>query len=299
MTTTTQLISNYTATLSPSVWNEVQNFVRGTVASLYSDAHPYRVAEHALAAMAGFADWLVFTGAGTPNASSMRADLIDTYTAFRKSEVSPAVSERERKLLRTLAGISNSAEQRHHSTNASATVPYTTEEQGAFRRWAESQPSRLRHDLATTLLALGLGCGLSISEMVNVRSGDVHTLSDGLVGVRVGQRLVPAVLEWAEELESVIGNRPEDYLLRPNAPSRTVASLKEALKRFPRPAPSTQRMRASWLLAHVEAGTPIHVLIDAAGVSSPDVLRRVLPFAAPVAADDYVKALRLGGEVVR
>jgi hypothetical protein len=299
MTTTTRLISNYTATLSPSVWNEVQGFVRSTVASLYSDAHPYRVAEHALAAMAGFADWLVFTGAGAPEASSMRADLIDSYTAFRKSEVSPAVSERERKLLRTLAGISNAVEQRNHSTNASAAVPYTADEQAAFRRWAESQPSQLRGHLATTLLALGLGCGLNISEMVNVRNGDVHTLSDGLVGVRVGQRLVPAVLEWADELQSVTGDEDADYLLRPHAPSRTVASLKESLRRFTRPAPSTQRMRASWLLAHVEAGTPVHVLIDAAGVSSSDVLRRVLPFAAPVAEDDYVRALRLGGEVVR
>lgn len=159
MTTTTKLISNYTATLSPAAWNQVRDFVRSTVASLYNDAHPYRVAEHALAAMAGFADWLLYTGAGTPDASSMRADLIDAYTAFRKSEVSPAVSERERKLLRTLAGISNVVEQRHHSTNASAVVPYTAEEQGTFRRWAESQPSQLRHDLATTLLALGLGCG--------------------------------------------------------------------------------------------------------------------------------------------
>lgn len=51
-------------------------------------------------------------------------------------------------------------------------------------------------------------------------------------------------------------------------------------------------MRATWLLTHVEAGTPVHILVKAAGLKGADVLRRILPHVSPVSEDTAVRALR-------
>lgn len=300
MNRTAQLIANYTSALPCETSAQVAPFVRSTVTAAYGHAFSVRATQQALSAMAGFADWLVHTGAGDLDASSLRADLIDAYTAFRMHEVRGAVAERERKLLRTLGGIPNTVEKRDVSTSADSTAPYTHDEQGSIRRWAQAQPLPHRQPLALAVTALGLGCGLTLSEMTQVRTDDVHLLPDGLAGVRIGKRVVPALASWAEELEQVANaGKAGSYLVRPNASARTFRGLHSALDRFDPPAPSTQRMRATWLHAHVEAGTRVDVLIAAAGLKSSDMLRRILPHVRPVPEAMRVQALRLNEGVAR
>lgn len=41
---------------------------------------------------------------------------------------------------------------------------------------------------------------------------------------------------------------------------------------------SSQRLRTSWLCGHLLAGTPVHVLVDAAGIDTLEALGRYVPY---------------------
>lgn len=299
MSTPSQVIYNYQPTLPTDTWAAVRSLVIDTVSAAYTDSDHPRAAQRALGAMAGFADWVLATGVGAADRAVLRADVIEAYCAFRRTELKPSGAERERKLLRTLAGLENQVESRPRSTNADPAVPYTQSEQDAFRRWAESQPSAHRTRLATAVVALGFGCGLTVSQMQQVRNADISTLSDGLAGVRVAGRLVPALAAWAHELASVVKSDAEAFVVRPDASYRHVSGFTRAVDALDGVGPSTQRMRATWLLTHVEAATPVHVLIDAAGLTGADALRRILPHVRPVSEDTAVRVLRAANGGVR
>jgi hypothetical protein len=56
--------------------------------------------------------------------------------------------------------------------------------------------------------------------------------------------------------------------------------------------PSSQRMRATWIVCHLNARTPLNVLSTAAGLESIDALARFQPFMHPWPEDDARRLLR-------
>ncbi len=299
VSTPSEIISHYQSTLPADTWAAVRSLVIDTVTAAYTDADHPRAAQRALGAMSGFADWVLVTGVGAPDRTVLRADIIEAYCAFRRTELKASGAERERKLLRSLAGLDNEVEVRPHTTSAESSHPYDLDAQGAFRRWADAQPSAHRHRLTTAVLALGFGCGLTLSELQQVRNADIVTLADGQPGVHIAGRLVPALAVWTDELAAVVRGDDDGFVVRPDAPARSIATFNDAMGRLDGVAPSPQRMRATWLLTHVEAGTPVHILVKAAGLKGADVLRRILPHVGPVNEDTAVRALRAANGGVR
>lgn len=300
MTPINTLLTTYTANLPEDVWDKIGPFVRRTVADRYADGRKLETVRFGLIIFAGYVDWVVFHGLGQPDDTILNAELIDAFTVARRDEVKVAVADRERKLIRTIAGLANNADDRFSSTDADPSVPYTVEEEGAIRRWAEGQPSETRRRQCGAAAALALGCGLTPAEVRHVRVSDLHRLADGMVAVTLTDgRVVPVRAWWNDLLVAAMEGEPDEYVICPTAVKRTPYRLVQFLRNSRGISPSLQRMRATWLLRHVDAGTPLNNLLAAAGLGSSDVLRRVLPFAIRLDGAAAVDALRLGAEVAR
>jgi hypothetical protein len=61
--------------------------------------------------------------------------------------------------------------------------------------------------------------------------------------------------------------------------------------------PSSQRLRATWLVHHLTVGTPVKVLLEAAGIGSLNALTRYIQFVPDV--DPSVARRRLRDEMRR
>lgn len=292
-------IANYTAHLAPDTWAQMQDFVRGTISSRYAPHHGVVDVKNALPILTSFVDWTMFSGLGEPDESILTDALIDSYTAAREAEVLPYVAARERKLLRSIAGLKNTAGTDRTSTTAPVSQPYTLEEQGAIRRWAETQPTERRRVMCGAVVALTLGAGLTRDELMHVRERDIVALQDGLVGVRVGVRVVPVIHEWNDHLTRFVGRTGETYVILPDATRRSGVGMNKVLGRAPSHSwhPNVQRMRNTWIIRCLDAGVPLQNVVDAAGLRTPEMLRRLIPFMAKLDADAAVRAFRLSGEV--
>lgn len=294
------LINNYLPQfVDADAWSQMADFVRETIRLRYAPGRDKRATRHALATLATFAEWVLITGVSTMNDTALRASVIDAYTHHRHSEVAGPVAERERKRLRTIAGLRNTPEKRTVATTASPSKPYPVDEQGAIRRWAEHQPNTARSRSACAIAALGLGCGLSGTEMMEVRVRDIVTLNDGLLGVQLADRTVPVLADWHDELSKARARTaaPQDYLVAPRRTVRGAAGITAALRDLGHGSPNSQRMRATWLLAHVNASTNIYTLMGAAGLSAPDFIRRLATFADYIPASAEPASFRLSTEV--
>lgn len=295
---------DYISTFTPryldsDVWSEVADFVRRTVRLRYSEGRKVRDVERAMSALTTFAEWVLITGVTTADEAALTERVINSYTSHRKSEVEAPVAERERKLLRTLAGLANTVEKRTVATTATPSTPYSLLEQEEIRYWAQWQLTDHRARVARAIAALGLGCGLTSTEMAQVRERDVVVLADGLLGVTLESRTIPVLAAWNDELAATLTEGPSEYLVSPRSVLRDKSATAASLALCGPDSPSPQRMRATWLLAHVDASTNVFALMAAAGLSAPDFLRRLATFASFTPASEQALTFRLSTEVAR
>lgn len=163
-------------------------------------------------------------------------------------------------------------------------APYSAREVAELRVWSAVQEEK-RRTSARALLALGVGAGLTSSELCSVRACDV---SDDAARVAVAgsrARTVQVEREWREFLVAALdgGDAPvfqPNVRWYPNKISDFVRSTRGDQLR-----PKSQRMRATWLVRQMERGLPVQDLLYAAGVKSLDALarfERYLPAPAAV-----------------
>ncbi|MEU5417839.1 hypothetical protein [Streptomyces sp. NPDC020667] len=185
-----------------------------------------------------------------------------------------------------------------------ASRPYSPDEQVALWGWAAGQPTATLRSGCRVLLALGLGVGLDSPEVVPLRVHDVRTAGTGspvTVAVR-GPRTRLVVCR--QRIEGVLAHEAEvarqeglaRYLFRPDAAGRgknTVTNFLARTVKDPRvPALSMGRARATWLVALIDGGLPLTVIVAASGVKTLHGLSRVLPFARPAAPQAATDLLR-------
>jgi integrase len=163
------------------------------------------------------------------------------------------------------------------------TSPYSSSEVAALRSWAARQSTAARRANADVLLSLGLGAGLSASEIGFLRVSDIQADETGVI-ITVGgsrPRSVPVTKSWEKALiERTLNIDPERWAFRerhtinyPNLISNFVARSGESAV-----LPQSQRMRATWLVGHLAGGTPVVPLMQASGVESLEALTRYLQF---------------------
>lgn len=170
---------------------------------------------------------------------------------------------------------------------ADPSSPYSGEELARFAPWAARQKTSDFQRDARTLLALGLGAGLAATEIGEVRRDDVI---DDEMGVQVivrgdRERAVPVLRGQEKRLRvAAAAVKPGQYLIRPGRASTPRNFVSNLVDRgvASGDGPQTNRMRATWLVHHLNSRTPAGLLMEAAGLDSLKGLTRFLPFVEPI-----------------
>ncbi|MDQ2837066.1 MAG: hypothetical protein M3Y42_00635 [Actinomycetota bacterium] len=160
-------------------------------------------------------------------------------------------------------------------------TPYSESELVAFRSWANGQATAARRRDALTLLALSAGAGLSAVEIGDVRAEHVHADALGVLVAVSGERprLVPVLRQWESALVEAAGERrPESPMFRLSRSYNHRNLVTNFLTKCngSGPRPQTQRLRATWIVTHLAASTPVVPFMAASGVQSLEALTRYL-----------------------
>ncbi len=298
MTTT---IATYTPDLPSTDWAVIGEFVRDAVAAC-DCLTPYSARE-LLIALARHVHWCVFT-AGLPldRAVVFHRDTIAEYIAYGCPQMSAgSAGNRRSQLLRMSELLLPPATRTSRLAALPAsppTQPYSIPEQVALRSWAAGQVTQYQVVNCHVLLALGLGAGLSAAEVGDVQAGHLHCDADGVLVDVVGKRarVVPVLAEWESVLVDVAdaAMRPDLYVFRPRrdkAHRNLVGNFVDKTN-IVRVRPNLQRMRATWIVTHLTAGSPVKALVQAAGVDSLEALTRYLGYVPDADIREYRAAFR-------
>jgi hypothetical protein len=228
----------------------------------------------------------------------LQPDTIDRFVAHGCAHLSPGSQSNYRSVLYRIGestlGNDVYAPRRLPLSASDPVEPYSESEERALVGWIRGLPTSSMRDGALAVLGLGFGAGLTSSEMTRLRASEVESTSSGLViGVEGARaRRVPVTARWELHVREAVDAASGGLLFRPDRTRVVGSHVSRFVERLPRgdaPKLSTQRLRATWVVRHLEAGAPINVLAAAAGVG-PERLVRYVPSMHPV---DAVSADRL------
>ena len=175
--------------------------------------------------------------------------------------------------------------------------PYSAVEEDRLRRWARGQSTELKERKAMLMLAFCSGAGLRTIEIAELRRGDVQFDDFGiLVTIRDSNpRTVPLLAEWEPFARYALRDLHDDDLafgISSRSSHRNLlssfVSKSTGLER-----PRSDRLRATWLVKHLAAGTPMKALMQAAGVQKFENLARYLQYIPELDTREYRALLRL------
>jgi integrase len=284
------------------LWRRVEPAVKESVTKVgYSDA---ALARKGLSIVAQLAIWADRIGHPVDTASLFTPEFIDRFITEGCAHLSGGTRLNYRsQLWRVGAAVVGHrlfpprAVPLHRSELMS---PYSKAEVTELVSWSKGRPtSSMRRD-SWALLALGLGTGMRSEEITRAVGRDIRE-ENGIVlvdvlgpGGRIN-RVVPVHHLWAGpvmELAYESGDRP--YF----RPDRTRILRGDVLGFIRRCAPdgppkfNVQRLRITWLVGHLAAGTHLAALEEAAGVAVGQLVK-YLAFAAPL-SDAEARAVLVG-----
>lgn len=176
--------------------------------------------------------------------------------------------------------------------------PYTSAEMEGFRKWAAAQSFGQKRYRAMLMLVLCAGAGLRSSDLSALHATDIVVDERGvLLNIHgTNPRIVPLRREWESWMVTLLELAPTDEPLwgKPNRTDKSnlLSSFTQyTVGTFPR----GDRLRATWIVAHLQAGTPIKELFRATGLDKMENLPRYLEYVTSLEVDEYRAALR--GEV--
>lgn len=174
--------------------------------------------------------------------------------------------------------------------------PYTAGEVEVLRHDSWDQPTPTRRRAACALLALGLGAGLDGRWVAAVEPANISCVG-GVVEIAVDEpspRRVVVLAEWEGEVLDLARSAGDGCLIGSRSQARNrVGDLAKSLVRpagHPRLSPG--RLRSTWMLAHLAAGTRVTELCLAAGLQSLLVLSDLMAFLEPLDAEASRAQLR-------
>jgi len=132
--------------------------------------------------------------------------------------------------------------------------------------------------------------------VARVTADDV-TAENGAVLVRVGApspRVVPVLADFQDEALDLAATAGNDFLVggRSMSKNRTCALVARLIVGHEQPRFSPARFRSTWLLSHLQAGTRLPELAQAAGVRDVRVLSDLLEHVPPMGQVEAVEMLR-------
>lgn len=293
-----QRIASYMPRDAPPAWSHVGDEVRALVAKA-DPLVPYDAAE-LLSVLSRLA--LFCHGQGQPSRAWLEPSTIDWFLDVGCRHLSSGTRATYRSRLRRLREAIHGGEAPPIPLSAStAHQPYTAGEQAALWSFASNQPTdRLRRG-ARTLLALGLGVGLPSEEIIPLLAGQVRVISNGAVVVEVHgrrPRLVVCRHRWEPVLAELADTAGSEHLFLPGAVrgKNLITNFLGRAHRSPAtPEIKISRLRDTWLVEHLTVGTPLTVIVAAAGLDGLGALDRLLPYlpvSSPEAAERQLRGER-------
>jgi hypothetical protein len=268
-------IERYVPEMPQAVWEAIRGFVNAVV----SEAEPLTTydASALLWAISGFARWTFECGMPLNDKSAV-FDLwrIEEYIAHACPTLSESSRGNRRSQLLRVAEIVSGPSFRGPRLRALApsdpSRPYSEAEVARLRRWAKYRPAASVRQDAIMLFGLGAGAGLAVEDLLQVRVKNLHESSEhhGLaVTVPHGRRArtVPILKMFSADLAPVFQELSETsdpfaYVFRQNRVSQSKNGVTNFVSRNFKPEsdgprPSSQRLRATWIVTHLTLGTPV------------------------------------------
>ncbi|MFB6611815.1 hypothetical protein ACFCVO_15910 [Agromyces sp. NPDC056379] len=181
----------------------------------------------------------------------------------------------------------------------SIAAPYSQSEMTEFENWANFQASDIKTRKARLMLALCAGAGLRPGEL-DLLCSDVTVDDRGVVlNLRSSEapRDIPVLSRWESWITAELEKLPVDGPLWMSDRQRKNKSLLNSFtEKTSGKAPNGARLRATWIVAHLAAGTPIKELMRAAGMVQFNNLHHYLAYVDDVGPLAYRAVLRGSAE---
>jgi len=180
------------------------------------------------------------------------------------------------RLVRAHGPVSPSANAAGRTPRQLYQSPYSPDEMAALLEFAQSLTNEYRRATLLTLVALGAGCGITRQRVRDVRSSDVHLHGDAMF-VKVGHcaKVLPA---FAELLAAACNRRPEGNLVPSGKTNVTERCAGWTEGRRGVPVFSTDRLRATYIVALMDEGASLTELMAWTGLKGCDALEPYLRF---------------------
>lgn len=153
--------------------------------------------------------------------------------------------------------------------------PYREDEIAAQLSWTRGLPTEAMRRNAGVLLALGLGAGLDATEMANLRGSEMTRDALGVLVQVTGDdpRSVPVLRTWEDKVGAFAQEAGDRYVFRPERTQVLRHQTSNFIARCAKvngepPAFSLQRLRTTWIVGQLAAGTPPNALARLAGTQS-------------------------------
>jgi integrase len=154
--------------------------------------------------------------------------------------------------------------------------PYSPDEMAALLEFAQSLTNEYRRTTLLMLVTLGAGCGITRQRVRGVRASDVHLHGDAMF-VKVGHcaKVLPA---FAELLAAACTRQPEGNLVPSGKTNVTERCAGWTEGRRGVPVFSTDRLRATYIVALMDDGASLTELMAWTGLKGCDALEPYLHF---------------------
>lgn len=292
-----QIVGYKPVRIDPVVWAAVRlTVVEIVVRSMPSSPEH---AQHRMLPVARLAAWAHSAGIALDAKTLLSERVVEEWARQAVTSGEPKSSVATyRSVLRTVANAVFPP-----ATDTTATVPRTTgaapysaAEDLALRRVVTGQRSAVYRTTGSLLYGLARGAGLSSTDLRSLRVTDVTDLGDA-IRIDVAGRSVWVLEELCDVVRIGLSvDRPGGWLLAGRNGQRR--NIGEYIDRFTVPSGTPRlnlfRCRATWILDHLNRGTPVTIVQDALGTSGLTSIERILPYAEPVADDERQRLLRGG-----
>ena len=274
----------------PRTWLDIAPEVRQWVEET-APTHRRRALQ-LLSAGSSLASWCIDNAIPVRADSALRDTTIERFCAVaeRSERFSPTTRATIRSRLRCLAAaqrIPGNAPPPPTVPRSRVRPPYSAAEVDGLWRLTTVQSSRLRRRRLQTLLACSLGAGCAAEDFRTLTPSDVERRAEGVIVHLRGNRPRSVWLldKYRAPLLQAAGDCDELYLLggtKVDRRSVTNGLLRSLELDSSLPAIEPGRLRSTWLLEHLAAGTRLDVLMRAAGITSPASLIDLVPYLIPV-----------------
>jgi integrase len=294
----------YEPTFAKDRWNVVSDFVFAAVTE--ATASVALPAHRLIAVAAPFVDWVVnVNGYPTKNAVVFHPVIIRRYITRSDVAWSDTTRRTYRSVLMRISEVLVGEVPMEFALTAPqrTAAPYDDLDLHLLESWATGQSTAARRRSAGVVLALCAGAGLKANELLQVRRCDISADTNGvLITVRSGARKVPLLARFENLLLSSIAEvEPAHWVFgSPKRVKHGISTLTTFLydtDRGNEPDPVTTRMRNTWLITHLIAGTNMRALMMAAGVTKFEHLDQLLAHVPTPDTASYRRQLR--AEVAR